>query len=385
MRLLMKIHRLVFLLGGWGVALHSDALAAPTLLQCDDSPSNNHFDSGASCGGLCDWVQDSTGQWAISCDLDVVSNNTNRNSIEAVTNVDYDDDEIVIRAFIDMDGSNTEYCCLYKDTQLEVENVALFGTENDDYIAFREGGLANLTQLTASGAPKLWGWAYGRAGADRMRGSVHSVPTEYQESLFGGDGLDYIWGYGGKDTIVGGGGIDYIDAGAQDDTIDAGSGDNVVVGAAGNNTITAGSGNDYICASGASGEPGGIELNWDHPSLFVPSGGITYDPNTWGITCTSAGGNDDVDAGNGNNKVASGLGIDNIKTGTGADMICLDGAGMPDEIRSGFNDDTNDVVYVSGSSPSANIQCGAGSSDNATMTSGTRANCELSTVSSCPF
>jgi hypothetical protein len=191
--------------------------------------------------------------------------------------------------------------------------------------------------------------------------------------------------------LDGGPDIDFIDGSVENDQINAGAGDNVVVAGRGSDTVVSGGGDDLICAETASGVPTGIDYKWGSFGIFVPSGSLTYDPNTWSVACTTAtsgAGDDVVDAGDGNNRVSTGIGTDEVETGSGADQVCLDGvsgSGGFDSVITGQNADGNDGVYFWGTSPDGDIDGGGGSSDNCSLTSGSRTNCELSTISACPF
>jgi Ca2+-binding RTX toxin-like protein len=375
-------------------------IAEAATAQYDCTATSSTFGVTASCNGLCDWEQNpSTGIWAVVCDLRNVCGNTDeQNALEAVVNGSsggYGDDDIVIQGECNMAGSATIHCCIFEDsaTSAEIENVVLFGTTNSDYLAFRtNSGTAQLDRLGRAGALMMNGWAYGLAGADRIRGSLIAVPTDYLENLFGGDGPDYVFGNGGPDELDGGPGIDFIDGSVEDDQINGGPGDNVVVAGRGSDIVVTGNDDDLICAETASGVPSGIDYKWGATGIFAPSGSLTYDPNTWGITCTTATsgfGNDVVDAGNGDNRVYTGIGADEVVTGSGVDKVCMDGAsngGVPDSVISGPNaGDANDSVYFWDVSPTGDIDGAAGSSDNCSLTSGSRVNCELSTISACPF
>lgn len=86
--------------------------------------------------------------------------------------------------------------------------------------------------------------------------STHRYVIEWESSLFsddnaidtidGGDGDDWVYGYGGNDVLVGGSGNDFLFGGLGDDTIDGGNGGDTIIGGAGADDINAGGNNDNI-------------------------------------------------------------------------------------------------------------------------------------------
>lgn len=72
------------------------------------------------------------------------------------------------------------------------------------------------------------------------------------DTIDGGAGNDFIYGYGGGDTLSGGADNDIIFGGNDDDTIDGGVGDDILLGESGDDTITGGDGADTIY--GGSGD-----------------------------------------------------------------------------------------------------------------------------------
>ncbi|EHP92392.1 Hemolysin-type calcium-binding region [Methylorubrum extorquens DSM 13060] len=136
--------------------------------------------------------------------------------------------------------------------------------------------------------------------------------------VLGGFGSDTIDTGAGADIVLGDSGdarfelgviasVTTLDAlNGAGDTIRAGEGDNLVFGGLGGDAITTGTGNDILVGDqGRAGFSGGI--------LVVLE---TIDP--------SAGGDDQIVAGNGDNLVLGGVGADRIITGMGADMILGD-------------------------------------------------------------
>ncbi|MBI1321701.1 hypothetical protein GC170_00730 [bacterium] len=184
-------------------------------------------------------------------------------------------------------GSDTIYGLGANDTlfgDAEVLNIDILGP-NCEYI----GNLIILP--TATGAP---------------------------DSIFGGDGDDFINGNVGADSIYGGEGHDDIGAltyngiffpEAGNDLIDAGEGDNCVFAGTGNDTVTAGNGNNRIVLDE---------------------------------------GDDTATTGNGNNSIFGGAGNDTVTTGAGNDVVAL-GAGDDKATLGSGNDiawgeDGNDFI-----------------------------------------
>lgn len=66
------------------------------------------------------------------------------------------------------------------------------------------------------------------------------------DTLNGGDGDDFLYGYGGNDVLDGGADDDVVMGHTGNDTIDGGSGDDALYGGTGNDTITGGAGADRL-------------------------------------------------------------------------------------------------------------------------------------------
>ncbi|PID35328.1 MAG: type I secretion protein [Rhodobacterales bacterium] len=115
----------------------------------------------------------------------------------------------------------------------------------DNGIDVIHGGLGNDTIYGEDDADKLFGdegndTIYGGVDNDTIRGD------EGVDKLYGEHGNDTIDGGAGNDIIDGGIGNDTIDGGADDDTIDGGDGNDWLHGSIGNDTITAGDGTDEV-------------------------------------------------------------------------------------------------------------------------------------------
>jgi Ca2+-binding RTX toxin-like protein len=70
------------------------------------------------------------------------------------------------------------------------------------------------------------------------------------DTLYGGNGNDFIYGYGGDDFLSGGNNADVLFGGTGNDTINGDAGADILVGGDGNDTMDGGSGNDIINAGG---------------------------------------------------------------------------------------------------------------------------------------
>ncbi|MFF9468200.1 MULTISPECIES: hypothetical protein [unclassified Methylobacterium] len=167
-----------------------------------------------------------------------------------------------------------------------------------------------------------------RRDADGLAQAV-SIDTALggDDTIRAGEGDNLVLGGFGSDTIDTGAGADIVlgDSGearfelgviasvttldalnGAGDTIRAGDGDNLVLGGLGGDAITTGTGNDSIVGDqGRASFSGGVMVVLE-----------TIDP--------SAGGDDQIVAGNGDNLVLGGIGADRIVTGMGADMILGD-------------------------------------------------------------
>ncbi len=203
-------------------------------------------------------------------------------------------------------GSDTIYGLGGNDTlfgDAEVLNIDILGP-NCEYI----GNLIILP--TATGAP---------------------------DSIFGGDGDDFINGNVGADSIYGGEGHD--DIGAQtyngvffpeagNDVIDAGEGDNCVFSGTGNDTVTAGNGNNRI---------------------VLDEGDDTATTGNGNNSIFGGAGNDTATTGEGNDLVALGAGDDKATLGSGNDIAW--GEDGNDFIIGGYGNDSlyggagNDILW----------------------------------------
>ncbi len=258
--------------------------------------------------------------------------------------------------------STTSFCCIIEHAvdglgNPEVTGLALRGTVWDDTLGFQTSGV----DLVGVSGDFITGFMYGDDGADVLTGSGADDAELYTEQLYGGDnkdhiaadaGSDVVYGGNGADTIFGGDGVDYIWGGAGEDTIFGNGGDDRIQGGTEDDAISGGEDNDTI--SGGHGD-----------DLVCGDAMTTFG----GAVCatSSYNGNDRLQGGSGSGDEVYGQG--------GDDYIC------DEDLDIAKGGDGQDDIYISGTY--TNLQCGAGT-DN-TNVSSPPANCELTTLSACPF
>ena len=110
-------------------------------------------------------------------------------------------------------------------------------------------------------------------------------------TLFGTNAIDYLYGEGGNDTLFGGLGDDWLYGGAGNDTLNGEAGADKLYGGAGNDTLNAEVGNDRLF-----GEAGNDTLN-------------------------ASAGNDVLNGGDGNDRLFGVAGNDSLTGGRGADQF----------------------------------------------------------------
>jgi len=81
-------------------------------------------------------------------------------------------------------------------------------------------------------------------GAGEIRGQLVAIADDFQNTVEGTAGHDWLPGLGGNDTILGFEGDDRLEGGDGDDTMDGGKGADILVGGAGNDSLTGGQGPD---------------------------------------------------------------------------------------------------------------------------------------------
>jgi len=197
----------------------------------------------------------------------------------------------------------------------------IFGGDGDDFIDAREGN----DQIN------------GDDGDDQIYGN------DGNDTIDGGDGKDLIFGLDGQDLIDGGDGADTLSGGADDDVVSGGDyadqingngGDDTLNGESGTDTLRGDSGNDSIRGGGGADV---IEGGDDNDNL------------------NGQGADDLIDGGNGNDSLIGGGGQDTLLGNNGNDR--LSGSGGNDLLVGDIGDDNlyggagSDVLYGDSSDP----------------------------------
>ena len=185
---------------------------------------------------------------------------------------------------------------------------------------------------------------YGGDGNDWLDGSYDD------DVLYGGDGNDTLgnsiapesgndkmYGEAGNDAIYGGAGNDILDGGAGNDTIDAGEGNDSVIGGLGGDSLIGNAGNDNM-----NGGDGDDALYGDNVlgGYSAPSGqDLLY----------GGEGNDYLYGGKGNDTLVGGNGADflagNSYGGTTTDIDKLYGGGGADVFGLGYTGSYSSLDY----------------------------------------
>ncbi|MGC4031346.1 MAG: calcium-binding protein [Tepidisphaeraceae bacterium] len=162
------------------------------------------------------------------------------------------------------------------------------GLDTVDYSAFPVlgGVVVSLDGVSLSGA-------LSNATRNHLIGSdvENAYATNYDDSIFGGQGLNMLYGRGGRDRIDGRGGSDVLYGGAENDTIIGDNGNDYIYGNEGHDDIHAGTGNDTVL------------------------GGVG-DDNIYGDS-----GSDKLFGETGSDRIAGGEGFDTLVGGFGADVL----------------------------------------------------------------
>jgi Ca2+-binding RTX toxin-like protein len=141
---------------------------------------------------------------------------------------------------------------------------------------------------------------------DYLYGSNSAVTGD---QLYGGAGIDTIFGYAGDDTLSGGADYDYIVGGDGNDRIFGDAGQDIITGDNGNDTIDGGSADDQIY-----GAAGNDTLNGDDGNDLL-YGGADDDQVFGGI------GTDFLFGESGNDSMFGGEGYDLLQGGDGNDTL----------------------------------------------------------------
>lgn len=141
------------------------------------------------------------------------------------------------------------------DTLFEVNNVT--GSAHDDLIISGDGanaidgGAGTDTVSYQGSAVGVTAYLDGSTGStgDTLTNVENLIGSEHNDTLFGNNASNIIYGGGGNDTIHAGGGDNVLYGGDGNDTLVAGSGSNAFYGGAGNDRV------DY------SGSDAGVNVN----------------------------------------------------------------------------------------------------------------------------
>jgi len=192
-----------------------------------------------------------------------------------------------------------------------------------------------------------------------VTGHAVGAPTMMgADTIYGGVGMDQLFGQGGADFIYGGADNDLIDGGSGFDTIRGGDGNDVIYGGggadedvrgeAGNDTLYSGGDGHFYGGAGDdtiyAGSTSAVELldgGADYDTVDVTSWAGNYTVNL--ITGATNYGEsfinfENVITGDGNDTITGTAGINSIQTGSGEDTVNA-GAGN-DYVLAGAGDDT---------------------------------------------
>lgn len=117
-----------------------------------------------------------------------------------------------------------------------------WGTDTVDYSDASSAVTVNLENGTASGG----------AGNDILKGIEQVNGSFFNDTLIGGTGDNWLWGFDGNDVLVGGDGFDSLEGGSENDTLTGGAGDDQLNGGWGNDVLTGGKGTDWANFSDSS-------------------------------------------------------------------------------------------------------------------------------------
>ena len=221
-------------------------------------------------------------------------------------------------------------------------------------------------------------------GFDTLTGIEHVSGTDFDDTLTGDGGANWLWGEGGIDVLTGNGGDDLLEAGEGTSTLSGGagtgdtasfydaelsflSGVTVSLAAAGAQAIAAGStttlsgienlsgsvANDTLTGSNAAntlaGQEGNDTLNGgDGNDLLLGDGHITVDTHGTGFSGPivtiedvstdgfSVAGNDSLNGGKGDDRLVGGAGNDTLSGDQGHDVFAFAG-GSGDDVVTDYN------------------------------------------------
>jgi VCBS repeat-containing protein len=275
-----------------------------------------------------------------------------------------------------------------------VTSLIVNGGTGDNWIDLSGVTTADFTSLTSvsvdagDGDDTVVGSQFndsisGGAGADFLIGAFGDDTVDAgdgNDSILGGAGRDSVTGGAGNDTVNGQGGADYVVAGDGDDSVNGGVGNDTLNGGAGNDSLDGYFGNDWIIGGAGqdflNGGIGNDKLNGQGGADFILGGdGDDYiDGNVGNDVIDAGAGNDVVLGGAGNDLIYASGGNDTVRGGLGNDTIFGDGgndyisgnAGN-DSIDGGDGNDSlaggNDIDVVRGGTGADVLEGNAGSDD----------------------
>lgn len=332
--------------GGGALLLSLSDIAVAGFIDCESSTSgtrNNVFNSDApdDNGGspLCYQLTASNGP-TIICDLDrVCASGDTQNIGEFVTNSSYVSQSWVIR--VTCDAGATEYCSVYEDTVPEIANIAVYGTDESDYLRFQTSTAYSVVSYTGANLNLA---LFGLAGNDVLNAGAHIVNTS--RFLYGGGNADHLFANTSGATMDGGDGADLMVGSGRPNVMTGGDGGDLMVGLGDADHISSQGGADWVCghniddttASWSGGNLANLEgtannafdstLPWTWQSWFT--GGATP-------SCTTASGG----SADGPSYVDAGPGDDNVYLGD------TNGSTTPNQAYGGSG---MDYIHATGSS-----------------------------------
>ncbi|MFF3406458.1 calcium-binding protein [Streptomyces sp. NPDC002742] len=154
-----------------------------------------------------------------------------------------------------VDPDNNGYSSIYggtgNDTLVGYGRDVLYGQDGNDHLS-GGGGVYGEGAFGGAGNDTLTSCGYtchGGAGNDVLRGGDAEYDpqnADYDNSLYGDDGNDTIYGNAGADLIQGGRGNDSLHGGTGADKIYGNSGNDLLHGDAGADVLSGGPGNDRV-------------------------------------------------------------------------------------------------------------------------------------------
>ncbi len=184
-------------------------------------------------------------------------------------------------------------------------NETMWGGGGDDLIDGGDGPYDWVTFLYSS-VPVTVDLAAGTAtgnGTDTLVNIERVEGSNYDDTITGGPGNDWMKGNNGNDVINGGGGNDDLEGNKGDDTLNGDAGNDELLGHAGSDTLNGGPGYDSLNCQCTFGGSGGI---------------ISFDCNP---DSNAAEGDDVLNGGDDPDGLVDGIGHDVMDGGDAADLV----------------------------------------------------------------